>query len=88
MDTPVNMSICQYVRQYATIVPMYTIILHCITFQIEYVPRDLVDVRAKYGPLMTNSEKGFLLKEGQNKGNILLQVDKMDQNLADLSQTN
>ena len=33
-----------HARQYATIVPVYTIILHCIIFQIEYVPRDLVDV--------------------------------------------
>ena len=33
-----------HARKYATIVPVYTIILHCITFPIEYVPRYLVDV--------------------------------------------
>ena len=75
-----------HASQYATIVPVYTILLHCITFQIEYVPRDLVDVRAKYGQLMTNNEIGFLLKEGQSKGKVLLYADKMEQNLQDLSQ--
>ena len=56
--------------QYATIVPVYTIILHCIIFQIEYVPRDLVHVECRQ--IMTNNEIGFLLKEGQNKGNVLI----------------
>ena len=55
-----------HARQYATILPDYTIIPHCITFQMEYVPCDLVNVECKQ--LMTNNEIGFLLKEGQSKG--------------------
>ena len=67
--------------QFATIVPVYIILLNCITFQIEFVPRDLVDVRAKYGQLMTSNEMGFLLKEGQSRRNVLIIVDEMEQNL-------